>query len=237
MRDFLAALALAAGDPDPDFHLYLLAGQSNMAGRGALDGESGKAPDRVLVLRRDLAWAPATDPLHFDKPIAAVGPGLAFGRRLAEAHPKGRIGLVPCAVGGSSILAWAPGAADAATKTHPYDDFLARAREARKAGVFKGVIWHQGESDRGKLPDYPAKLKDLVERLRRDLEIPDLPFVAGELTPAFNEALRGAAAAIPAFAVVPTGDLHDKGDRLHYDTPSARTLGVRYADALLRLRR
>ena len=56
------------------FHLFLLVGQSNMAGRGAVTEEDRNPDPRVLMLTRDRAWIPAADPLHFDKPkIAGVG--------------------------------------------------------------------------------------------------------------------------------------------------------------------
>jgi hypothetical protein len=45
-------------------------------------------------------------------------------------------------VGGSGIDAWAPGAYFADTKTHPYDDALARARVAQQTGTLAGIIWH-----------------------------------------------------------------------------------------------
>src|SRR5687768_14861689 len=54
------------------FHLYLLIGQSNMAGRGVVE-EADKVPHPgVLVFTKENAWAPAVDPLHFDKTIAGV---------------------------------------------------------------------------------------------------------------------------------------------------------------------
>ena len=96
----------AASRPDPQFHLYLLIGQSNMAGRGPVDAESKVAHPRVLMLNKNREWVSATDPLHFDKAVAGVGPGLAFGKQMAEANPRVRIGLIPCAVGGTPISAW-----------------------------------------------------------------------------------------------------------------------------------
>ena len=61
------------------FHLYLLVGQSNMAGRGKVTPEDKKPHERVLMLSKDLKWVPATDPMHFDKSIAGVGLGRTFG--------------------------------------------------------------------------------------------------------------------------------------------------------------
>lgn len=237
--------------PDPDFHLYPLIGQSNMAGRGKLDAESRTAIPSVAVLTKDLKWQPATDPLHFDKPIAGVGPGLTFGKRMAEASPQARIGLIPCAVGGTPIAAWQPGAADDATKTHPYDDMLARVREARKAGVLKGIVWHQGETDRDASATYGQKLTDLIVLLRRELQAPEVPFVAGEISDfrpvdengedgaarvkKFNDVVQGLAKTIKQYACVSSEGLAHIGDALHYDTASARVLGKRYAEKMIGL--
>jgi hypothetical protein len=112
------ALALAAQSSAQDlplpskerFHLYLLAGQSNMAGRGSVRAGDKVPHQRVLMLSKDLKWLPASDPIHFDKPIAGVGPGLTFGRSIAESQPDITVGLIPCAVGGSPIETWIPGA-------------------------------------------------------------------------------------------------------------------------------
>src|SRR4051812_12518804 len=105
--------------------LYLLVGQSNMAGRGAVEPMDKAPHGRVSFLDRLDAWQPAVDPMHHDKPaLVGVGPGKTFGEVMAEASPGAHIGLVPCAVGGSSISCWEPGAAHAETRAHPFDDML-----------------------------------------------------------------------------------------------------------------
>jgi len=225
-------------------HLYLLIGQSNMAGRGTVEDVDRTPDPRILVLTQALAWQPASEPLHFDKPgITGVGPGLAFARAMAQ-QTEVRIGLIPCAVGGTSIRAWEPGAADQATSTHPYDDMLVRARAALAAGVLTGIIWHQGEADRADA-SYGEKLTALVQRVRSDLAAPAVPFVAGELaafrpeveetTRGFNTRLNALVATIPHFAVITAAGTTDKGDQLHFDAASARLLGGRYAEAMRRL--
>ena len=118
-----------------------------MAGRGTVGPEDTAAHSRVFCLDRAALWMPATEPLHFDKPIAGVGPGLAFGKAMAEHAPNVRIGLIPCAVGGSPIRSWQPGGYWEQTEGHPYDDALARCQIAQQSGVLKGFLWHQGESD------------------------------------------------------------------------------------------
>ncbi len=240
---------IAAGPAERDrFHLYLLAGQSNMAGRGTVGEEDRTPHPRVFSLDSRDQWTPAREPLHFDKPgIAGVGPGLAFGKAMAEADSRVTIGLIPCAVGGSALAAWQPGASDAATRTTPYDTALRRVRLAMKDGVLKGILWHQGESDTGptNAPTYGSRLEATMARFRDDLGIDDLPIVAGRLAPFRADNDSGAQMVNVALTMLPrrlalcgsvsAEGLNHKGDRLHFDAPSARELGRRYAVEMLRL--
>ena len=230
------------------FHLYLLIGQSNMAGRGAVEADDKVAHPRVLMLTREDQWVPAVDPLHFDKPGAGVGPGRTFALAMAESDPEVTIGLIPCACGGSPISTWEPGEAWAQTKSHPYDEMLRRARSAMAAGVLKGILWHQGESDSvaGKAEVYAAKLDALVGRIRKDLQVPDVPFLAGGLgrfegspwPPAkatVNHALETLPQRVQRTAYVTSEGLTDRGDHVLFDTKSQREFGRRYAKAYLAL--
>lgn len=234
----LLALALLQDvGPRESFHVYLLLGQSNMAGRGQVEKEDRTPHPRVFALGKDLAWAPAVEPLHWDKAAAGVGPGFAFGKAMADADPKVRIGLVPCAAGGSPIEAWTPGAFHGQTKSHPWDDMLKRAKAALEKGTLKGVLWHQGESN--KAEGHREKLVDLVKRLRAELG--DVPFVCGELG-RFKEAYAPMSALLAELpkhvarsACVSSEGLADKGDKTHFDAPGARELGRRYAAAMRRL--
>src|SRR5687767_13153505 len=115
---------------DSNFHIYLLIGQSNMAGRGPLDMESKNVNPWILMLDSLNHWVPATDPVHFDKPASVgVGPAISFAKEIAAGHKNIRIGLVPCALGGSPIKVWEPGA-DYLNVFKPYDNALVRARLA-----------------------------------------------------------------------------------------------------------
>ncbi len=180
-----AVLAPAQSLPSKDrFHLFLLVGQSNMAGRGVVTASDKTPVARVMMLNQAGEWAPAVDPMHFDKPAAVgVGLGRTFGMQVAEANPSVTIGLIPCAVGGSPIDVWKPGAYYEPTKSHPWDDTIRRAKLALQAGTLKGILWHQGESDSnaGNAPTYEAKLHDLIARLRTELGAADVPFVAGQM--------------------------------------------------------
>src|ERR1700760_1286322 len=97
---FFAPLYMTAQKPavDSNFHLYLLIGQSNMAGRGAADAVSKEVNPRILMLDSVNQWVNATDPVHFDKPsIAGVGPALGFSNAMLKGEKNIRIGLIPCA--------------------------------------------------------------------------------------------------------------------------------------------
>ncbi len=230
------------------FHLFLLVGQSNMAGRGKVEDQDKIANDRVLMLSKSGEWVTAVDPLHFDKPVAGVGLGRTFGLEVAKATPGITVGLIPCAVGGSPIDTWKPGAYYPATKSRPWDDAINRAKLARKSGSLKGILWHQGESDStaALAPGYEAKLHDLVKRLRKELDAPEVPFLVGQLGQfedvPWNEdrkqvdaAHRELAKKLPNCAFVESTGLKHKGDKVHFDSASYRELGKRYAKVYLKL--
>lgn len=219
--------------------IYLLIGQSNMAGRGPLtDAYMNDGSPNVLMLDKENNWVPAKHPLLFDKPkVAGVGPGLSFGIAMAKKNKKHKIGLIPCAVGGTSIDVWQPGGYDKATDTHPYDDMLLRLNEAMKSGTLKGVIWSQGEADSSpeKAATYLNKLEILIHLLREVVKNPSLPFVAGELGQYreqyhnINRELARLPESVAHTAIATSEGLTDKGDQTHFDSKSATEYGKRFA--------
>ena len=232
----------------PRLHLFLLLGQSNMAGRGRVDGED-PPHDRIYSLDRDLNWRIASDPLHFDKPkMVGVGLGRSFAADYAREHPGAFVGLVPCAVGGSAIESWTPGGFHEQTKSHPYDDAMRRAKHALKSGELKGILWHQGESDSNQVraPQYQDRLAELIDRLSRELDARDAPWVIGqmgyfekrpwdEFRRKVDSIHRGYPDLDRRVGFASAYELTDKGDRTHFDTASYRELGHRYYDAWKRI--
>lgn len=228
--------------------LFLLVGQSNMAGRGVVEAQDQKPHPRVLMLSKEGQWVPAVDPLHFDKPGAGVGLGKTFGQIIAEANPGVTIGLIPCAVGGSPIDTWKPGVFYPATKSHPWDDMVKRVETALPAGTLKGILWHQGEGDSKPMlaETYEAKLHDLIARLRTLVKMPEVPFIVGQMgqfegvswSPEkvlVDQAHRELPKKVPHTAFVSAEGLKHKGDKIHFDSASFRELGRRYAEAYLQL--
>ncbi|QDU29338.1 Carbohydrate acetyl esterase/feruloyl esterase precursor [Anatilimnocola aggregata] len=247
----LAPISWAADEvklPAKDkFHLFLLVGQSNMAGRGKVEAEDQKPHERVLMLNKEGAWVPAADPLHFDKSSAGVGLGKTFGKVIADANPEITVGLIPCAVGGSPIDSWKPGVFYKATNSHPWDDAIRRAKLAQEKGVLKGMLWHQGESDSSakSAPAYGDKLQKLVGAFRQELQA-DVPFLVGQLgqyddvpwddnRKIVDQAHRDLAKQVKQAAFVPSDGLKHKGDKVHFDSAGLREFGKRYADAYLKL--
>ena len=100
----LALLATAACAVEPpaskaSFHIFLLMGQSNMAGSAYPWLEEYRTPSqRVLIQNPDHTWANAVTPLRG----GGMSPGESFARHYAELHPGVTVGLIQCARGGRS---------------------------------------------------------------------------------------------------------------------------------------
>jgi hypothetical protein len=227
-------------------YIYVLMGQSNMAGRGEIGGEDKTAHARVLMFTSSNQWEAAIEPLTHDKPgMLGVGPGLAFGKAMAEKYPDAAIGLVPCAVGGTPLRRWQRGA-------DLYSNAVQHAQLAMRDGTLKGVLWHQGESDAGTATNansYGERLAQMIQDLRTDLNSPSLPFVAGQIgeflytrkqsklsyPKVINETLAALPQKVPATGCALSNGLKDKGDELHFDAASQHELGRRYAAEMIKL--
>ena len=83
------------------FHIYLLMGQSNMAGRDTRTLASQVDSPRVLALNAEGQWVVARDPLHpkQGRTEPGMGPGIPFATEMIKTQPDITVGLVPCAVG------------------------------------------------------------------------------------------------------------------------------------------
>lgn len=238
--------------------LFVLAGQSNMAGRDRSPApSSATASDHILAFtQRSDRWELAAHPLHADKPEkVGVGPGLAFAQQLLSHCGDaaiGGIGLVPCSFGGSELARWEEGG-------DLFDECVRRVALCLETPptdtrplVLAGLLWHQGENDCGDAASaatYASRLPATLDALRRAIGAPNLPVVVGELgywldqadadyahASAINSAIVAAPSAVEHSMCVSAHGLAHKGDRLHFDARAAKTLGGRYADAWLHLR-
>ncbi|HSH50894.1 MAG TPA: sialate O-acetylesterase [Bacteroidales bacterium] len=231
-----------------NFHIYLLLGQSNMAGRGEIESIDTIIHPRVIVLE-DTAWKPAKSPLHNDKPkVAGTGMGFAFGKKIADNNEDVIIGLIPCAQGATSIDHWMKGKYHSRTDSYPYDEMLDKAKKAMLDGTIKGILWHQGESDCKFEKDvytYENKFYKLIDSLEKDLMLSSIPIVIGELgyflynerplAIEFNIILKDIAFWNRCIGLVKANDLNHKGDNVHFNSASYRILGEKYAKKMIEL--
>lgn len=227
--------------PQEMFDVFLLIGQSNMAGRGVVEELDTTIDEKVWMFNAVDEWAPAQEPMHFDNPgLRGVGPGFAFGRKMADATDGRTIGLIPNAVGGTIITYWSPDH----TRGY-YADALRRARLAQRDGLLRGILWQQGESDstESRAPLYEQRLRDLIANFRRDLNAPALPFVLGGLPPfllsehaaTVEQAIIAVAESTSNVEYVAGSQLGHIGDDLHYNAAAQRENGEAYAAAMLYL--
>lgn len=231
-------------DHPTGLEIYLLIGQSNMAGRAQILVPDYDTLYGTFLFTGDSVqpWEPAVNPLNKyssirrELSIQQLSPGYYFAKTMMLLQPGNGFGLVVNARGSTSIDLWAPG-------TVNFNEAVKRTRQALRNGTLKAVLWHQGESDVKKYLEYPEKIVNLISALRRELQSPDLPFIAGEVAEEkvkraeFNIMLKETLAKVPNTSVVGANDLTTY-DSTHFDTRSMRILGERYAretDRLLKL--
>ncbi len=237
---FLCTLAAPAQPTD----LFLLIGQSNMAGRGVLEPQDQKPIAGVYTFNKDKAWAPAIDPLHFDKPnLPGVGLGRSFASFVIAQKAATSVGLIPAAFGGSALEEWTPGSPH-------YVNAVARAKAALAlAGPgarLRGILWHQGEADsklEARATTYRARFATMIDQLRKDLDAEKVPVIVGQLGEFYadpyaktvNEQLAMVPLSVRFSGFVSSQGLKHKGDDVHFDSPALRELGRRYGLAWLAL--
>jgi hypothetical protein len=234
-----------SGTTAPTFHVFLLLGQSNMAGYPKAQEADREEDPRVTVLgfddcagtgRETDVWDVAAPPLH-ECWNDGLGPGDYFAKTLLDVIPEGdTIGLVPCAISGERIETFMK---DGGTQ---YEWILGRARMAQEAGgVIEGLLFHQGESNSGD-SSWPGKVNSFVTDLRSDLGIGEAPFLAGELlytggTSGHNTLVNQIPDLVTnSYVISAEGLVVDPGDtewNLHFDHDSVVTFGERYAATMI----
>jgi hypothetical protein len=180
-------------------NIFILAGQSNMAGRGGVVNSAwdGIVPSQcqpnpsILRLSANLTWVLAQEPLHADidaNKTTGVGPGMAFANVVLAKDPTfGVIGLVPCAIGGTAISQWGRG-------TSLYKRLVRRAQAAlQDGGTIQALLWYQGEADtvsKEAADSYGAKLESFFVDVRDDLKSPMLPIIQVRIILSFDLILK-----------------------------------------------
>ncbi|CAJ1973425.1 unnamed protein product [Sphenostylis stenocarpa] len=236
-----------------DRNIFIMAGQSNMAGRGGVVNDTaagittwdGVVPPQsrpnpsILKLDAHLTWVEAREPLHADidfKKTNGVGPGMTFANSVLEKHREfGQIGLVPCAIGGTNISQWERG-------KELYNEMIKRAKASgRDGGTIRALLWYQGETDTVNLHDaqlYHRRVHKFFLDVRDDLQSPLLPIIQVALASGsgpYIEIVRQAQLGIDLLNLR-TVDAHGlplQPDGLHLSTPAQVHLGQMMANAFL----
>ena len=248
-----ADIAILPGGLDR-VEIFLLMGQSNMKGRGVMPAEPLRNSQIIMMHKGTDDWYLARHPLHLvgspkdfsGADNAGVGPGLAFAETLTKSYPKTRVALIPCAKGGSNIHQWRKGQV-------LYDETIRRAKLAltnapKGKARIAGALWLQGESDSTtpeKIQAYSERLGELIDNLRTDTGIPDLPFIActigekktPELRSKINAILLGLPKLRPHTACVDGRSFAKFIDSVHFDTATQEEHGRLYAAKYLNVTR
>ncbi len=238
-RMFTAAiLLLSVGTTatlSADQRIYLLAGQSNMMGKGKsyeLPATYKKTPHNITFYyqgrQRDLAQ------------YAYFGPEVSFAQEVARAFPQDQHILIKQAATGSTIQQWQPG--------QPLYQGLLRqlgfSLEAKNPPV-TAILWMQGESD-ARTPalagQYTPRLTRLIQGLRQDLQSPDSLFLMGQINPEDNAfpmveqvqaSQQQVQRSVPNTLLISTDGLGKLYDHVHYDARGQMELGRRFAQAYI----
>ena len=263
----LLLLTTNAYSQDKNFYVFLCLGQSNMEGfPGVEEQDKGPVDSRFQVLaavdfpkldRKKGEWYAAVPPLC--RPSTGLCPADYFGRTLvAQLPPAIRVGVVNVSVAGSKIAlfdkagyqsyaatapAWMKGMI-AAYNGNPYQRLVDLGKTAQKAGVIKGILLHQGESNTND-KEWPAKIKTLYENLLKDLDLKaeEVPLLAGEVVGAdqkgacasMNKIIGGLPKVISTAHIVSSAGCSGRPDHLHFTPAGYRELGRRYAETMLPL--
>jgi len=220
--------------------IFILAGQSNMAGRGFVEAQDTVPCERIFTINSDSEIILAKEPLHFYEPTRkGLDCGLSFAKTLIQYIPDSiSILLVPTAVGGSSTLQWIGDSIMSGVQL--LTNFKEKVEFCSEFGVIKGILWHQGESDaKYNNIDYSKRLSLLFTRFRQIVDNPKIPIYIGELGkyydknrynwPKINNKIRCYSSQDSYSFIVKTDDLNDLGDKIHFNSEGQRIMGQRFA--------
>lgn len=266
-----AADTTSAGDAGK-MSIFVCFGQSNMEGNAAVeDVDRLNVPSNfknMVVAKSDVShynaarytWRKA------DPPLARFTTGLTpadyFGRKMLEKlGSDAELGIVMVAIGGASIEAFEKDkCAGYCSRTdhadwyknylaeydnNPYKVLVDAAKEAQKAGVIRGVLLHQGETNNGD-PTWPETVKSIYDNLLSDLglDAAKCPLLAGEMLRAeaggicwgHNAVIARLPEVIPTAYVISSEGCGGNGaDGFHFCAAGYRILGERYADKMISL--
>lgn len=259
-------LSLSVAAQDPNFYIFLCFGQSNMEGNAAIETQDRTVNSRFKILesvncsalgRTKGNWYTAVPPLC--RCYTGLTPADYFGRILLANLPDSfKVGVVNVSVAGcrielfdknnyqsyvSTAPSWMTGIINE-YGGNPYGRLVEMAKLTQKAGVIKGILLHQGESNTGD-SQWPLKVKGVYDNLINDLALkPDsVPLLVGEVVNAdqggacasMNSIIAKLPQTLPNSHVISSSGCTDAADNLHFDAAGYRKLGTRYGLKMLSL--
>ncbi len=228
-------------NPDSVF-VFIMAGQSNMAGRGKVEPIDTIPNIRLLTLDKQGNLILAKEPLHYYEPTrTGLDCGVSFGNAILNNLPNNNYVLIlPTAVGGSSIQQWINDSTFRGVNL--LSNFKEKIEIGKQIGTIKGILWHQGENDATNEEDinnYQKRLSILFDKFRQIVENDSLPILIGELGSYSNEndKWQRINSAIHSYTekdtfseYINTQDFEHRGDGIHFDSKGQREMGKRFAD-------
>lgn len=203
--------APADAEPDPNFHIFLCIGQSNMVGEAPITSQyTRNVPSRFKVMSPvdcDIhpknQWSVAVPPLcRCDTKLGLVD---FFGRTMLQYLPEmDSVGVIVVAVEGTKIdlfhpnkykayidyvktdnsVAYQRDQINAYHPYHPLQALIETARLAQKDGVISGILLHQGETDAESAGyTWRKNVKEVYQYILKELNLSadSVPLLAGEV--------------------------------------------------------
>jgi Carbohydrate esterase, sialic acid-specific acetylesterase len=227
------------------FHVFMLMGQSNMAGVAPREPGDANTDERLKVFggcgHPAGQWSTATNPPLSECPGEkgwnlnnSVDPGIWFGKTLLAKLPAGdTIGLVGTAESGESLNTFVSGGSH-------HNMILTKIAGAKTApnARFAGIIFHQGETD-NTASWWPGKVVQLYNEVKEAWgSSQDVPMILGELPAggccsAHNTRVHEAADQLPMGYWISQNGTNVLSDGLHFDHASVVLMGERYGETMI----
>lgn len=224
-----------------EINSFLMIGQSNMCGRGDIGDVEEIVNENCFMLRMG-RWQPMSEPINADRAIKGIefASGVCLATSFADELNKKtgkKIGLIPCADGGTKLSQWMPGELN-------YDHAVYMSNLAMRTSEIKAILWHQGESDCDcdeNVDTYKKRFIKMITALRKELKNESLPVIIGELCEnmgerwnmkdrplKLNKVFYEIEKELPFCKVVSAKELELKRDGIHFNSESLRAFGKRY---------
>ncbi len=263
---FLSGILLSFIQPAAADHYdcYVLAGQSNMDGRGQnsdLSKADVKSVKKAIMFYNNpplttpnwtsLAPGYSRPPKYRGKlPSPTFGPEIGFTLHMQKQRPKHKIAIIKASEGGTNLRKdWLISQSKKFSEHgHCYRNLIETIRTSTQKLKAEGhtftiqaMLWHQGESDSKADPKtHQKRLTNLIATVREDCGVPNLPVVLGQVVDngrrdKVRTAIKATSKAVANVGLVTVENLTTWDPGTHFDAASQLKLGQRFADEALRL--